>query len=396
MSTLLHIHLLLLLRCYSPQRHTQKNVYSTIYDHQKSVSLNLFCASTRVFFHSMNTTSSNSSSRASRQDIHPLVRYDPGILDGGIQLLKLEYFEAETTRAPVPRNQDVPKEAFGTLTGRSILVATSHAWFYQCHPDPQGVKLKILREKFFPSLRKRFPHTEILVFDDWHSCPQWPRLTQEENKRFKKCMDHMNNVYCYCDVVLFVEAELPKLDERIYECELVPSEHEWLHFIDTIQYIRGDDDAVTIRKNDIVVRTSDVDEKDMKIEDLKKKSTRTKIFFLRRPFGRPNRTLAEDRGWLYAERITVAIRMAAAKPDTFDEVVQTNNPKLMGKILTWCEALRTAVSLDKKSIRVHTTYLPPPSSWCNYSHSYQSEYKINIYAIKKNRMCLTLILLYIY
>ena len=85
--------------------------------------------------------------------MHPLVRYDPGILDGGIQLLKLEYFEAETTKAPVPRNQDVPKEAFGTLTGRSILVATSHAWFYQCHPDPDGVKLKILREKFFPRLR---------------------------------------------------------------------------------------------------------------------------------------------------------------------------------------------------------------------------------------------------
>ena len=47
----------------------------------------------------------------------------------------------------------------------------------------------------------------------------------------------MNSVYCYCDVVLFVQAPLPDLDERIYECELVPSEHEWLNFIDTIQYV---------------------------------------------------------------------------------------------------------------------------------------------------------------
>ena len=151
--------------------------------------------------------------------------------------MKLEYFESKTTVAPVPRNQEVPKEAFGKLTGRSILVATSHAWFHQCHPDPEGVKLDILRKDFFPRLRKRFPHTEILVFDDWHSCPQWPRPTEEEQKRFTKCMNHMNSVYCYCDVVLFVQAPLPDLDERIYECELVPSEHEWLNFIDTIQYV---------------------------------------------------------------------------------------------------------------------------------------------------------------
>ena len=169
--------------------------------------------------------------------VHPLVQYDPEAVNGGIEVLKLEYFEAKTTKAPVPRNQEVPKEAFGKLTGRSILVATSHAWFHQCHPDPEGVKLDILRKDFFPRLRKRFPHTEILVFDDWHSCPQWPRPTEEEQKRFTKCMNHMNSVYCYCDVVLFVQAPLPDLDERIYECELVPSEHEWLNFIDTIQYV---------------------------------------------------------------------------------------------------------------------------------------------------------------
>jgi hypothetical protein len=88
-----------------------------------------------------------------RFDAHPLVRYDPAAVNGGIQVLKLEYFEAKTTVAPVPRNQEVPKEAFGTLTGRSILVATSHAWFHQCHPDPHGVKLDILRKEFFPRLR---------------------------------------------------------------------------------------------------------------------------------------------------------------------------------------------------------------------------------------------------
>lgn len=223
---------------------------------------------------------SRGSSHGSRQTEHPLISYDPTILDGSIEFLKLEYFEAKTTKAPVPRNQEVPKEAFGTLTGRSILVATSHAWFHQCHPDPHGVKLEILRKEFFPALRKRFPHTKILVFDDWHSCPQWPRVTQEENTRFKKCMDHMNSVYCYCDIVFFVEADLPKLDETIYECDLVPSEHRWLHFIDTIQY-QGGNKTTLIEKNDNLVG---IKNSKLKIDTLKTIEKRTTISFLRRPY----------------------------------------------------------------------------------------------------------------
>ena len=39
--------------------------------------------------------------------------YDPEAVNGGIQVLKLEYFEAETTKAPVPRNQEVPMDGNG-------------------------------------------------------------------------------------------------------------------------------------------------------------------------------------------------------------------------------------------------------------------------------------------
>ena len=287
------------------------------------------------------------SERETRQQTHPLLLYDPHILDGGIQLLKLEYLEAETTRAPVPRNQQVPKEAFGTLTGRSILVATSHAWFHQCHPDPHGVKLKMLRQQFFPRLRKRYPYTQILVFDDWHSCPQWPRITKEENDRFKKCMDHMNSIYCYCDVVLFVEARLPTLDETVFTCYLVPSEHKWLHFIDTIQYVGGDDETLTIRKNDIVIGMENCTTT-LTVDVLKQTKERAIISFLRRPYGRPNRTPAEKRGWLYAERITVAIRMAAAKPEMFDDVVVSNNFDLVKQIYLWSRCLRDSAVNEEK------------------------------------------------
>ena len=251
---------------------------------------------------------------------HPLLQYDPDILNGGIQLLKLEYLEDPRTRAPVPRNQEVPKEAFGTPTSRSIVVATSHAWFHQCHPDPEGVKLKILREEFFPRLRERFPHTEILIFDDWHSCPQWPKESKEEQDRFDKCMRKMNSMYCYCDVILFVEAPLPDLENTVYTCDLIPFEHQWLHFIDTIQYLGGEESTLSIHKNDIVVGMSNVVDT-LTVDTLKATKNKTSISFLKRPYGRPNRTPTRERGWLYAERITAAIRMAAAKPEAFNDVV---------------------------------------------------------------------------
>jgi hypothetical protein len=290
------------------------------------------------------------SSTRTSSSVHPLLQYDPDALDGAIQLIKLEYLEAHTTTPPLPRNQELPKNAFGRLTGRSILVATSHAWFYQNHPDPHGIKLKIMRQEFFPRLRKRFPHTQIVLFDDWHSCPQWPRFTKEENDRFKKCMDHMNSIYCYCDVVLFVEAPLPKLDMTVFSCDLVPSEHKWLHFIDTIQYLEGDNTKMTIRKNDIVIKMRSVDDDDdeLTINVLRQRKEITTISYLKRPYGRPNRTPAEERGWLYAERITVAIRMAAAKPEVFDDVVMSNSLDLIIQICGWSNQLRNSARKEKK------------------------------------------------
>ena len=38
------------------------------------------------------------STRATRFDTHPLLQYDPDAMTGGIEVLKLEYFEAETER----------------------------------------------------------------------------------------------------------------------------------------------------------------------------------------------------------------------------------------------------------------------------------------------------------
>ena len=109
-------------------------------------------------------------------------------------------------------------------------------------------------------------------------------------------------MYCYCDVVLFVQAPLPKLDERNYECELVPSSTSGC-ILSTRYSTAKDEKDVTIQKNDIVVgikgRRNDIIDCRFDEEDEGKKD----LSFLKRPYGRPNRTPADERGWLYAQRI---------------------------------------------------------------------------------------------
>ena len=171
-------------------------------------------------------------------------------------------------------------------------------------PHPEGVKLKLLRDDFIPRLRKRYPETKIVIFDDWHSCPQWPR-TKKEDEVFYKAMDHMNSMYVYCDVVLFLEAKLPDLDMTVRTCSLIPSNYSFGRFVDVTQFHGPESSSLDIKTNDIITKPSDID-------TLKSTTNEIEISYLKRPFGRPNRIPADERGWLYAERITIAVKVATA------------------------------------------------------------------------------------
>jgi len=293
---------------------------------------------------------------------HPLLIYDPDALKY-IQLIKIEYFENRDLKPPVPRRQEIPADAVGTLHDRAIVVATSHAWFYQCHPDPHGNKLNVLRTYFFPRLRKKYPNTDvrfcvfssskqhkhahtpiqILIFDDWHSCHQYPR-TDEEDKIFRKAMEHMNSLYLYCDAALFVEFPLPTVDDAVYTNQIRPSDYKWGTFREHVQ-VRGVPQnhrktKTTIDMNDVVVSIGENQEKPS-LETIKNRSNMiTDISFHKRPFGIPNRIPPEKRGWLFAERITIAIKIVASSKDRFSDIVLSNSEKLKNEIFVWSDILR--------------------------------------------------------
>ena len=110
--------------------------------------------------------------------------------------------------------------------------------------------------------------------------------------------------------------------------------------MDVTQFHGPESDDIPMKKNDIVVKPSNLD-------ILKSTSKEIEISYLKRPFGRPNRIPPDERGWLYAERITIAVKVATAGQHRFDEIVWSNNEDLRTTIYTWARILLVAAKRDQ-------------------------------------------------
>ena len=281
-------------------------------------------------------------SQRDRQLLHPLELNDKLAFET-IKTVRLDFLTGEAV-PPIPRCQALPSHAFSRLTGRSILVALSHGWFFQTHPDPDGEKLNLIKNRFAPALRERYPNTDIQVFFDYLASPQRPR-TAEEDKIFAIAMDRMNSMYVYADVTIFLEIKLPVLDMKIRTATNVDlSKYKFFDFVDTVQV--SETSSKTGPQQFDCIQTCNGDD----IKSSKELNLLTDIHtltYLHRPFGRPNTIVNDDRGWLFLERITIAIKAAAAEPAQFDNIVVSNSDKLRLQIYKWSERLRDAASKQK-------------------------------------------------
>lgn len=280
-----------------------------------------------------------------RQMIHPLELNDKLAFDT-IKTVRLKFLTDEA-KAPIPRCQALPSHAFSKLTGRSILVSLSHGWFFQTHPDPYGEKLDLIRNVFAPQLRQRYPHTDIQVFFDYLASPQRPR-TKEEDKVFATAMDRMNSMYVYADVIVFLEVDLPKLDMTIHSAHVDLSKYKFFDFVDTIQVSETKSKNGPQQSDCIQTCDSSKVESASQLNLLNDTHTLT---YLYRPFGRPNTIINNDRGWLFLERITIAVKTAAADKSQFDDIVVSNSEDLRTQIFVWTEQLREAARKQKTKPR---------------------------------------------
>eukprot|EP00940_MAST-03C_sp_MAST-3C-sp2_P002698 g2698.t1 len=318
-----------------------------------------------------------------RQKEHPLIKEDPEI-ESSIRFVRIEFYE--TIRAPVPRYQEMPIEAFGKLHGRAVLAAVSQPWFYQYHPDPRGKKLKILQEILFPTLRKRYPHTDILIFNDWMCCPQRPR-TEEDERRFSNAMKKMNNVYLYCDTTLHIHTTLPPIDvSPLTKFRVRPKDYSFANFVDNAVQVAGASNGANagLRKGDIVRKmymgpsnTKEVDVRDAKqigqaIDSCNDDGT-ILLGVRRCPFGRRNPIPCDDRGWVFIERVTTAVKAASAGKEAFDAIVLSNSCELSDQIYRYSDLLRRSVRRKTKGESLKKTLATFEGELSTKSFTYDSD-----------------------
>ena len=304
-----------------------------------------------MMYHERGTTRSTfhkTKTQGERQLLHPLELNDKLAFET-IKTVRLDFL-TEEAKAPIPRCQALPSHAFSKLTGRSILVSLSHGWFFQTHPDPYGEKLELIRNIFAPKLRERYPYTDIQVFFDYLASPQRPR-TKKEEEIFAIAMDRMNSMYVYADVIVFLEVDLPKVDMTVHSASVDLTTYKFFDFVDIVQ-VSETKSKVGPQQFDCI-QTCD-SAKVTSASELNSLSDAHTLTYLYRPFGRANTIITDDRGWLFLERITIAVKAAAADKSQFDDIVVSNSEKLRTKIYLWTEKLREAAqkqSSDPMALR---------------------------------------------
>ncbi|MEM7648173.1 MAG: hypothetical protein AAF283_03285, partial [Cyanobacteria bacterium P01_A01_bin.70] len=107
--------------------------------------------------------------------------------------------------------------------GRSMfacfpIIAVSHCWRTQAHPDPEGVTTRVLQEqleKVWDRFAKYDEFSDVGLFFDWCSLWQSPR-TPEQLKSFKRALPAINLWYAHSHtfVWLVTDALVPHADGR--------------------------------------------------------------------------------------------------------------------------------------------------------------------------------------
>ncbi|CAK0876053.1 unnamed protein product [Prorocentrum cordatum] len=73
---------------------------------------------------------------------------------------------------PMPRCQDLPAKAFGSLRGAPRVFAVTHPWLDRWHPDPAGIQVETMRAKFDKMRQQMMTDLDDVLFFDYLCLPQ--------------------------------------------------------------------------------------------------------------------------------------------------------------------------------------------------------------------------------
>mmetsp|Transcript_27767 Transcript_27767/g.54527 ORF Transcript_27767/g.54527 Transcript_27767/m.54527 type:complete len:771 (-) Transcript_27767:58-2370(-) len=280
---------------------------------------------------------------------HPLLEKHPK-LSQAVRFVDLE--KLSELPVPLPRCQDVDGSFFRPLLEGDLLIAVSHAWTNQTHPDPTGKKVNTMLETLLASVssdcknccrqdainsmalervNNALNFSGAVLFFDFLSVAQppfhpgqEPRTTQE-TEAFRMALEHMHLVFLYADVIFHLDGiSIDNDEESRGIVDVEPTEvqgsvtlcrvgetwqvHSVSTAIPTYNICPGD----VLKFKDDSVSTH---------PDCNPLTCSHTLTIERRNFGALNVTPAEDRGWLYLERFITMVRVAMIGIDRFESCV---------------------------------------------------------------------------
>eukprot|EP00392_Amoebophrya_sp_AT5.2_P004152 g4160.t1 len=113
----------------------------------------------------------------------------------------------------MPRCQDLPANAFGSLQRASRSFAVTHPWLARFQPDPCGIQVETLRAKLDAMREQVMLDKEDVVFFDYLSLPQVHHQsgrddrTEEEKQKFRTALsgDLMGRIFLTSRVIFIDE-----------------------------------------------------------------------------------------------------------------------------------------------------------------------------------------------
>lgn len=282
---------------------------------------------------------------------HPVIRHAPAAKE----CVRFVHLEALRPLAvPWPRCQDLPGEPY-ELQSQDLLVAVSHAWPYQAHPDPLGTKSGAVFDLAEQAARANKEEGHTLIFYDFLSISQQPFLpsqaprTEKEHDQFLAALQVMHKIYMYADVVVHVEVEWAPVPGDGEEICVPLAELHGAQFrqVGTEVQVKaapaGQLRPVVSSYDTIVdldgVPVSHVHEVEAAIRCMRQHDL---VRVRKAPFGRQNRTPAGARGWIFLERFLSMVKVALASEAEVDKVVFSNSEATMQQILEGGRRLRAA------------------------------------------------------
>jgi hypothetical protein len=241
-------------------------------------------------------------------------------------------------------------DAFATPLSDDLVIAVSHMWFYQAHPDPLGEKATLISQ-LVGKAQKAHPDVKgsTLLFFDFLSISQQPfakdqsSRSLEEHEAFTCALRSMPQLYLYADAVVLLDSTARREVPGDGACVTVEDDLSTVtlrRLGDAFQVASSSGNAAGPQCVELFDVILNVNGEPFHGPDSVNRVEQVEL--LKAPFGLKSLTNPAERGWIYLERFIAMVRVAMSTEEEAKRVVFSESPSLLSEIHAQGQTLKRA------------------------------------------------------